>query len=47
MGGLLIAALNMTAALLVILECQLSQRLLNASLGFAAGVMLYPVVSLA
>lgn len=39
-GGLIIAAMNMLGALLVLVWRRPSQRYLDASLGFAAGVML-------
>lgn len=39
-GGLVIAALNMLGALLILVWRRPSQRYLDASLGFAAGVML-------
>jgi ZIP family zinc transporter len=40
LGGIVIAALNMVGALLVIVWRDPSQKLLNAGLGLAAGVML-------
>jgi ZIP family zinc transporter len=40
MGGIIIAALNMLGALLVLVWRKPSERLLNAGLGIAAGVML-------